>query len=91
MTAGGTRYAYDIGIDRYEADLDFRSLTTSEKDDLQSFFHSTVDGSGTTFTYTDADGSTYTARFLNPTLEFTKTYGDVYDISLSLELNSMVG
>ena len=91
LTTGGTRYAYDKGIDRYEVDLSLQSLTAAEKTSLLGFFHSTTDGVVETWTYTDEDGNTYTARFLNPTLEFQQVQGGVYDIMLLLELGSMAG
>ena len=89
LTAGGTRYAYDKGVDRYEVELVFVSLTDSQKEDLQSFFHTTVDGVTNTWTYTDSAGNSFTARFLNPTLSFTQVARRVWDVTMKLELNAM--
>ena len=91
LTAGGTRYAYDKGVDRYEVELDFIGLTSAEKEALQGFFHSTVDGVASTFTYTDTAGSEYTARFLDPVLSFRQLArgAGVWDVRLRLELGSM--
>ena len=89
LTAGGVRYAYDKGVDRYETDLEFQGLDASEKAALQSFFHTTVDGVVNTFTYTDSNGTGRTARFLDPTLEFRKLAVNVWDVTVRLEVSTM--
>ena len=89
LTAGGTRYAYDKGVDRYEVDLEFQSLTTAQKSALQSFFHTTVDGVANTWTYTDTAATSFTARFLDPELDFTQVARGVWDVSMRLELSAM--
>jgi len=88
-SAGGTVYTYDKGVDTYEVELVFESLTNQEKADLQSFFDVTVDGVCQTFTYTDSAGNDYTARFLSAHLDFVKVANDVWDVALRLELNAM--
>jgi len=89
VTAGGTRYAYDKGVDRYELDLEFRNLTATQKGDLQSFFHTTVDGVVNTFTYTDSNGTGRTARILDATFEVSKVAKGIWDLFLRLEVDSM--
>ena len=89
LTAGGERYVYDKGIDSFLIDLTFESLSDAEKDDLQSFFHTTVDGMAETFTYTDSGGTDYTARFVYPTLNFVKIAQGVWDVTFTLELDAM--
>ena len=37
-TAGGETFAYDLGSESHEAALEFRSLTSAEKDSLAAFF-----------------------------------------------------
>ena len=91
LTAGGERYVYDKGIDSFFIDLTFESLNNTEKANLLSFFHTTVDAMAETFTYTDSNGSTYTARFVYPTLHFTKVAAGVWDVKFTLELNAMPG
>ena len=89
LTAGGTRYAYDKGVDRYEVELDFHSLTTAQQTALQSFFHTTVDGVANTWTYTDTAANSYTARFLDPILSFRQVARGVWDVTIRLELDAM--
>jgi len=90
LSAGGTRFAYDKGAtDRFEAELAFKNLSTDEKEDLDSFFDSDVDGVTTTFTYTDTNGQEYTARFLEPELRITKVVFGIWDVSMKLELSVM--
>ncbi|MFH1558016.1 MAG: hypothetical protein ABII76_24695, partial [Pseudomonadota bacterium] len=82
LTAGGTRYAYDKGVSRYEAELDFRGLTTAQKAALQGFFNSTVAGVSETWTYTDTAGGTFTARFLDPELRFDQIARGIWDVRI---------
>ena len=86
ILASGERVVYDKGVDRYELDLDFESLSEAELDDLQAFYHATVDGVVETFTYTDTNGTAHTARFLEPVLEVPKPAYNVYDVHVKLEL-----
>ncbi len=86
ILASGQRVVYDKGVDRYEIDLDFESLTQTELDSLQAFYHTTVDGVISTFTYTDTNGAAHTARFLEPVLEIPKVAYNVYDVHVKLEL-----
>ena len=90
-SAAGDVYVYDKGVDRYEADLSFESLSDSEKADLLSFFDTTVDGAVETFTYTDTNGAAYAARITEPDLEFRKVAGGVWDVTLRLELSAIHG
>lgn len=85
-SAGGTVYAYDKGVDTWEAVLAFESVTDSEKAALVSFFDDTVDGTRETFTFTDETDSEFTARFLEPGLELLKVAHNVWDVRFTLEL-----
>ena len=91
LTAGGARYAYDKGVTRYEADLEFRSLTAAQKASFVGFFESSAEGSLETFTYTDSGGTEYTSRILDGSLELVKVSANVWDASLRLELSAMGG
>ena len=88
-TAGGTVYVYDKGVETYEVELPFESLSNSEKSDLASFFDNEAQGCLQTFTYTDSNGAERTARFLNPRLAFVKVAANVWDVRLRLELSSI--
>ena len=89
LTSSGKRLAYDKGVDRYELELRFESLTDSEKEALVSFFHETADGVAESFTYVDASANEYTARFLSSGLEFTRPAEDVWNVNVVLELSEM--
>ena len=88
-TAGGTVYAYDKGVDTFEAELPFDSLTDAEKAALADFFDSAAEGGLQTFTYADSNGADRTARFLETRLSFIKVSANVWDVHLRLELSSM--
>lgn len=88
-TAGGTVKTQDLGIDTYELDVSFQSLTNTEKTNLTSFYHTTVDGITTTWTYTDEYSTEFTARFLQTRLEFTPAANNMHDITLLLEVSAM--
>jgi len=88
-TEGGTVYVYDKGVETFEAELPFDSLTDSEKIALANFFDSTAEGGLQTFTYTDSNGTARTARLLDPHLAFIKVSANVWDVRLRLELSSL--
>lgn len=89
LTAAGVRYAYDKGVERQELELTFESLTESEKIDLKDFYDRVAEGVVNLFQYTDSNGTLYSARFLEPTLEFTRVAVGVYDVSMLLELEEI--
>ncbi len=61
---GGDLYVYDKGVVKDYRSLTFHSLP---EDDLINYltFLDAVEGSKYTFTFTDTDGLTYTARIVN--------------------------
>lgn len=69
-TAGGKIFAYDKGVTSYQLTLEFSDLRQSEKDDLESFFDSVVNGTLTDFEYTDHFGTVWSAKFLVTELSF---------------------
>jgi hypothetical protein len=71
-SAAGVLYVYDQGVPLKEIELQFENLRESEKNELQSFYDDTVEGMFRKFTYTDHHGDAWTARFLQPELEFTE-------------------
>ncbi len=88
-SASGTVYVYDKSVDIYEVELTFQSLSATQKASLDSFFGSTVQGGVTTFTYTDTNGTAYTARFLDGVLRYTKLASEVWDVSFKLDLSTV--
>ena len=89
LTAGGVRYAYEKGVTLYEVELSFETLSDSDKDNLDTFFGTTIGGASKTWTYTDTSGNTYTARFLDDSLEWTKVAQGVWSVNVRLELSTM--
>jgi len=87
LSAAGQRYVYDKGVDRRALALKFPTLTTAQKDALASFFDSTADGMMQTFTYTDADGTAWTARFASPDLAVQRVREDEWSVALQLEVS----
>jgi len=85
-TAGGQVYVYDKGVTTTEAILPFESLTDAEKAALAAFFADEAEGAANTFTYTDSHAAAHTARFLDPSLDFVKVAGGVWDVRVRLEL-----
>lgn len=89
-TAGGEVFAHDLGGTVYEAELEFRSLTSVEKDALAAFFKDTARGMLETWTYTDPAGGQRTARFTEAALVFVQFARNVWDCSLRLELDGLI-
>jgi len=88
-SAGGTVYAYDKGLSTFEVELTIENLTSTDRSNLQSFFSTTVNGVTATWTLTDSSGGTYTARFLDPVLQFEEHIRDNYRVRLRLELSAL--
>jgi len=89
-TSGGDVFAYDLGGTVHEAEIEFRSLTSAEKDALATFFKDTARGMLETWTYTDPAGGGRTARFAEPALVFVQFARNVWDCSLRLELDGLI-
>ncbi len=89
-TAGGETFAYDLGSESHEAALEFRSLTSAEKDSLAAFFKDAAGGMLETWTYTDPAGGERTARFAEPALVFVQFARNVWDCSMHLELDGLI-
>jgi hypothetical protein len=75
-TAAGSFYAYSKGVALKRMGLRFENLRNVEKAALEGFFATTVGGPGATFTYTDHDGTSWTARFLEDVLRFEETHDE---------------
>ncbi len=91
QTAGG-HYGYVMGDLWFEIRLQFRRVSLSDKNALVSFYHATVKGTSTSFTYTDADGNAHTVRFLaEPTITKIASQGDgAYDIAVRLRSSDAI-
>lgn len=95
-TAAGAARAYDKDVTAYRARVTWKDLTDSEKAGLATFFGNTtsdtppgVDGVMATFTLTDHASNTYTARFLQPELRFTKVLNNRWHVTVELVLDAL--
>ncbi len=59
----GTMYVYSRSVTNYRYAISVVLTTESERDSLESFYDSTVNGAEKTFEYTDPYGDVYTVRF----------------------------
>jgi hypothetical protein len=91
QTAGG-HYGYVMGDLWYEVRLQFRRVSEARKTALVGFYHSTVKGTSTSFTYNDADGAAHTVRFLDePRVRKIASEGDgSYDVAVRLRSSDEV-
>jgi len=59
----GSFYVYSRSVTNYRYTISVVLTSESERDALESFFDSTVNGSEKTFSYTDPYSDSYTVRF----------------------------
>lgn len=85
-SAGGDLYVYDKGEDARRIAIKFESLDDSARDALEEFFAENAQGRSNSFTYIDSEGVEFDARFADSELRFTKIARNVWDITLSLEI-----
>ena len=83
-TEGGDIFAYKQGTASQDLELSWTELTNTEKADLQGFIEDTVDGSYETFTYTDHDGTDWTARILDDETRFEEFFDNRWAVRLRL-------
>jgi hypothetical protein len=87
----GTVHVYDHGGSSFPARVPVRLLSDAQKAELESFFRETAAGMRESFTYTDAGGADYAARFVEPGLAFAKGAEDLWDVELPMELDAVAG
>ena len=61
----GSFYVYSRSVTNYRYTISVVLTSESERDALESFYDSTVNGSEKTFSYTDPYSDSYTVRFEN--------------------------
>jgi len=59
----GSMYVYSRSVTNYRYSISVVLTSESERDALESFYDSTVNGAEKTFEYTDPYGDVYTVRF----------------------------
>jgi len=96
-TAAGAARIYDKDVTAYRGRVQWKDLTDAEKADLATFFNNTttdsppgVDGIAATFTLTDHASNTYTARFAQAELRFTKALDNRWDVTVELLLDALL-
>jgi len=96
-TAAGSVRVYDKNLSRFQTRVSWEGLADTEKAGLTTFFDNAdddspagVDGMAETFTLTDDDGATYTARFVEPDLRFTKSVNNRWDLTVTLETDAVI-
>lgn len=70
--------------------LNFDSLTGTQKADLANFFENTAHGPSDTFSYTHTDGETYTARFSETMLKWTRQNEQLWGCTIRLEITAVI-
>jgi ATP-dependent helicase YprA (DUF1998 family) len=68
QTCGGVRFGFAQTIEAAIISLPLR-MTSTEKNQLLTFFNTTVNGMAEAFTYTDTSGVAHLVRFAVPQLE----------------------
>jgi hypothetical protein len=61
----GSLYVYSRSVTNYRYKIEVILYSESERDALESFYDSTVNGSEKTFEYTDPYSDVYTVRFID--------------------------
>lgn len=82
-TPGGCKYSYTPIILQQNIRLPVR-LTTAQKNQILTFFNTTVSGMSETFTYTNPAGVAVVVRFASTKLDFTETAYDAWTGTIDL-------
>ena len=70
-TADGQPLAYELGTTRKRIRVRFDDVRDCDKDRVDAWFETEVEGAKTTFHYRDHEGTWWDARFLQSALEWT--------------------
>lgn len=82
----GTLWVYTLSPAVTSLTLTFQDLPAADLALLEAWFRNAlIDWAGNTFTYTDADSTAFTVRFLGP-LRKTRSAVDTYDMTLPLRV-----
>lgn len=86
-TQGGSLVQYKVGPTWFEATLPLAAITDAQAADLETFFDANW---GSSFTYTDAAGNTFTAHFLDQNLPLHKFCRDYWECHVHLQLSAVL-
>jgi len=96
-TAAGSVRVYDKALSLYRLRVRWSNLSDADKAAMLAFFHNAsigspagVNGCAETWTLTDEDNTTYTARFLTPELRFTKDIENRWTCEVEIETSALV-
>lgn len=86
-TASGVVYVYDKGVEVRTMSLEFRYLDNDEKEDLEDFHRTAVEGAYSTFSFTDHRSRTWTARFVRD-IGFSEVRDGRWNCRVQLEVEA---
>lgn len=86
-TQGGSLVQYQVGPAWFEATLNITAMINAQASALNAFF---LDNWGREFSYRDANGNDFTARFLDQQLPLHKAYGDFWECRIHLQLSAVL-
>ena len=96
-TAAGSVRAYDKDVATYHATVTWEDLSTADKANVLAFFHNDtgdspagVNGVINTFTLTDHNAATYTARFAEPELKFEMLLANRWKLTVELIMTAIL-
>lgn len=87
--ADGTPYTYELTTtERWTWELMFRDLSLSDKRSLEAFFQEHARGPSARFTFTHTTGISYTGRFAQDQLLWTRNHQQLWDCNVRIETTS---
>ena len=92
LSASHQRWTYQTtSTKKFQWTLSFQSLTTQQKNELETFFADVAKGPTNTFRYTHTDGTTYTGcRFVDTQLAFGRVDNNTWSVTVRLEVGSTI-
>ncbi len=86
LTADNTRIVYrPTSSTLHTWKIDCSNITTAQKNALLTFFRDVAKGPTNTFAYRHTDGTTYTVRFSQTSLNFSRQNNEFWSVQLILE------
>ena len=86
-SANGTLWTYQMTSTHVRIwTLHLDDLSQTQKSELEGFFLTVVKGPSTLFTYTHTDGASYTVRFTDTQLRFTRRGPQQWQVTVNLEV-----
>ena len=86
-TQGGSLIQFQVGQSFWEVTLPLDHLSNADKNNLESFFRNNIT---TSWTYTDENGTAFTAQFMDQTLALHKSYRNLWSCKVRLNLSAVL-